>query len=237
MGFATWGVMLLTFKKLSLLAARTARFWAGRVWLTPSRLELMLAIYEEPLIQRDIAFALGVTRSVVSKQVTVLEKLGMVRRKGIEGDKRLRLITLTDYGIGMLAKFFDMESGAEWELSNDHAADLELLHRFEDKLGGNVPVTALRQFLERDYQDAPRAMAAALFVEPTEGRSRSEPVHGTPVWCWKPLDHVTEKRLRGPLSDLHRDSGLRLRPPKSKWVPMPPRLHGARVTHTEMPGP
>lgn len=229
--------MLLTFKKLSLLTARTTRFWASRVWLTPARLELLLTIYEEPLIQRDVAAALGVTRSVVSKLVTVLEKLGLVRRKGIEGDKRLRLVTLTDYGIGLVGKYFDYESGGEDERSNEHASDLELLHCFGEKLGTPDFVQSLERFLRTDHGWAPRAMARTLDREPSEGRSRLEEVPGRPVWKLKPMSHVFETWFRGPLSDHHRDSGKRLRPPKTKWVPMPPRLPGARVTRHELPGP
>jgi DNA-binding MarR family transcriptional regulator len=92
----------VTFKRLALLAGRGARAMAALVHLTPQRFDLILHLRNGPLIQRDLASELGVVRSVVSKMVTALEKLGIVERRGVIGDRRLRLVTLTQRAFDLL---------------------------------------------------------------------------------------------------------------------------------------
>ncbi len=79
---------------------------ASMVNLTPQRFDLILHLRNRPMIQRDLAFELGVVRSVVSKMVTALEKLGIVERRGVIGDRRLRLVALTQRAFDLMRGFY-----------------------------------------------------------------------------------------------------------------------------------
>jgi DNA-binding MarR family transcriptional regulator len=126
--------LCVTFKRLMLLAGKGARAMASLVWLTPQRCDLMFCLRERPMIQRDLAFEMGVVRSVVSKMVTALEKLGIVERRGVEGDRRLRLVTLTQRAFSLMSTLLEhgpfdadgntVQAGAEFDELQRFRSDL-----------------------------------------------------------------------------------------------------------------
>jgi DNA-binding MarR family transcriptional regulator len=131
----------VTFKRLMLLAGKGARAMASLVWLTPQRCDLMFYLREKPMIQRDLAFEMGVVRSVVSKMVTALEQLGIVERRGVEGDRRLRLVTLTQRAFDLMRTLMEYKPFADDGNSVECAMEHEELQRFHEKLAAeNVGV-------------------------------------------------------------------------------------------------
>src|SRR5688572_1120667 len=121
--------LLFTFKRLALLAGPCARGFGALVSLTPQRCDLMFCLRERPMIQRDLAFELGVVRSVVSKMVTALEKLGIVERRGVPGDRRLRLVTLTQRAFDLMSLLlehapFDYEGNC-MQVASEHTLLIE----------------------------------------------------------------------------------------------------------------
>ena len=143
--------LCFTFKRLALLAGRGARAMASLVCLTPQRCDLLLRLYREPQIQRALAFELGVVRSVVSKMVTALEELGLVVRRGLEGDRRLRLVTLTNRAFHLIHVLLDNyvceESGHTVQLEYED----DVLERFQTSLRNeNVGVADISR---RDHRD------------------------------------------------------------------------------------
>lgn len=50
----------------------------------------------EPIYQKDIEKAFGITRSTASRVLMLMEQKGLVSRAGVEHDARLKQVTLTD---------------------------------------------------------------------------------------------------------------------------------------------
>ncbi len=75
--------------------------------LTAARYDLMHVLFGDgasnspgsTLRQSEIRRNLGVCKSVVSRMLQSLEKLGLVRRDRVEADKRLRFVKLTKRGL------------------------------------------------------------------------------------------------------------------------------------------
>lgn len=79
----------------------------GGANLTPARADLMFLLKGGPLVQRQIAELLTVSRPVISRMVTSLEKLQFVERVAVAHDRRYRLIRLTPKGFKELEKVLD----------------------------------------------------------------------------------------------------------------------------------
>jgi DNA-binding MarR family transcriptional regulator len=80
---------------------RITRRTLARVGLTAARFDLMYAVHEDGeqgTFQRDLRDTLGVSAPTVSRMLASLEELGLVRRKPLMGDRRHRLVTLTQTG-------------------------------------------------------------------------------------------------------------------------------------------
>jgi DNA-binding MarR family transcriptional regulator len=99
--------VLVTFKKLVLMAGYAARAFAKEFDLTPARIDLMLALQFGPTLQRDLARDLAVTPPVVSRMLRALEGLGLVFRRKLEEDRRHRIVALTSWGKSTLETLFD----------------------------------------------------------------------------------------------------------------------------------
>lgn len=86
------------------------------------------------IFQRDIERAFGVTRSTASKVLALMEKKGLIQRRGVPEDARLKRITLTE---------------RSRELSRQMCAESDAMDR--QLLLGFAPEEerALRSFLDR----------------------------------------------------------------------------------------
>lgn len=220
--------MFLSFKKLGLMSAHAARAWAKQVWLTPQRAEVLVQLHRDPLIQRDLALVLGVTRSVVSRLVTALEKLGLVRRKGVKGDRRLRLVTLSDHGISLVNALIEEDLPEPMGMGLHVTADLELLERYGPQvLGSAEQKGGMEEALLRQEPMGVLRANAGMYKEPAPQLPRARAPERAP-WRWPPRKVVTELRLRTPVAELHRGAGYVLGYPRSKYIPLPPRTPDAK---------
>ena len=74
--------------------------------ITAARVDMMQAICKQPWSQlkeqRKLVAKLGCVRSVVSRMLKAMEKLGLVSREKATYDKRLRLVSLTKKGLRLL---------------------------------------------------------------------------------------------------------------------------------------
>ena len=78
---------------------RTTRRALARLGLTAARFDLLYAIRERVgFKQADFCQALGVSAPTVSRMLTSLEELGLVRREIACGDRRRRIVLLTAAG-------------------------------------------------------------------------------------------------------------------------------------------
>lgn len=98
--------MRLNLKRLGLLAGKCARVFAERADLTPQRIDLMLLLRGFRLSQKEIAWRLCVSHPVVSRMLSALEELELVRRVTDPEDRRRRIPLLTARGYARLALCF-----------------------------------------------------------------------------------------------------------------------------------
>jgi DNA-binding MarR family transcriptional regulator len=81
--------------------------------LTPARLDLLYVLRSrQPLCQRELDLALGVTPVVVSRMVKALEELGFVVRTTCAEDRRKKMVRLTDEGMERLENALDAIQGS-----------------------------------------------------------------------------------------------------------------------------
>ena len=123
-----------SFKRLVLLAGKGARAFAALGQLTPARGDMMLAMLHQELSQTELVLALGVSKSVVSRMVQALERLGLVARRKSNEDGRVRLVSLTEAGRCTLDTYFNgwmVEDGTD---SFQSGAEFELLEKWRDLL-------------------------------------------------------------------------------------------------------
>jgi DNA-binding MarR family transcriptional regulator len=80
---------------------RLTRRALARLGLTAARFDLLYIVLKEgePMVQRDLQQALGVTAPTVSRMLASLEDLGLLRREPLEEDRRCRSIKLTKAGL------------------------------------------------------------------------------------------------------------------------------------------
>ena len=127
--------VLVTFKKLVLMAGYAARTFAKQFDLTPARIDLMLALQFGPALQRDLALDLAVTPPVVCRMLQALEELGLVFRRELDEDRRQRVVELTSWGKSRLETLFDgffvddgtmtVQADCENWLVDDYKSDLK----------------------------------------------------------------------------------------------------------------
>lgn len=71
---------------------------------------LMIAYFQDDLIQQDIADMAKKDKSAVLKQIDVLEAKGLVQRQVNAQDRRAKMIVITDEGRKIIAEIIDRES-------------------------------------------------------------------------------------------------------------------------------
>jgi len=81
---------------------RTTRHALAAFGLTAARFDLLYAAHARgplyPITQRQLRHTLGVNRTTVSRMLGSLEALGLVARERDFGDRRTRVVHLTDRG-------------------------------------------------------------------------------------------------------------------------------------------
>jgi len=116
------------------LLAQTARQW--RRW-ADTRLQefglteatwlplLRIARAEAPMRQKDLAHSLSLDGSSVVRLIDALEAAGLVERRGEEGDRRARVLVLTEQGRATVAQVEQVARAArETALAGLDEADL-----------------------------------------------------------------------------------------------------------------
>ena len=101
--------VVFTHKRFALLAGRTARALASLAGrhMTPARLDVLMKLFDGPLLQRDLCLELGVVPSVLSRILDGLERLGHVTRVKWEDDARFRMIAIAEGSQDLLTTLFD----------------------------------------------------------------------------------------------------------------------------------
>lgn len=87
---------------------------------------------DRDIYQRDIEAAFSVRRSSVSKVITLMEQKGLIERLPVEGDGRLKRLTLTPQALE-LHKSIESEIDAMEERLTSGITDAEL-HAFRDTI-------------------------------------------------------------------------------------------------------
>ncbi|MDR3265954.1 MAG: MarR family transcriptional regulator [Tannerella sp.] len=72
---------------------------------------LMIAYFQEDVIQQDIADMAKKDKSAVLKQIDILEVKGLVQRQVDAQDRRKKMIVITDEGKKIITKIIEEESG------------------------------------------------------------------------------------------------------------------------------
>ena len=89
--------------------------------------------------QRDFETDFGITRSTVSKVLKLLEKKGMIERKAVSHDGRMKKIVLTDKSREIGRKMHEQGEKAETQLTNGFTPEeLKTLCGFLDRIQANL---------------------------------------------------------------------------------------------------
>lgn len=89
-----------------------------------------------PISQRELAARLGYDASNVTGIIDRLEASGMVERHVAEGDRRVRLVSLTDKGVAVMIDLRDSIIGASPLLERLESDERHTLHLLLAKLAG-----------------------------------------------------------------------------------------------------
>ena len=89
--------------------------------------------------QRDFETDFGITRSTVSKVLKLLEKKGMIERKAVSHDGRMKKIVLTDRSREIGRRMHEQGEKAEEQLTNGFTPEeLQTLSGFLDRIQANL---------------------------------------------------------------------------------------------------
>ena len=225
-------MLLFTFKRLALLAGPMARAFAGVVNLTPQRVDLMFFLRERPMIQRDLALEMGVVRSVVSKMVTALEKLGLVERRGVKGDRRMRLVTLTERAFDLMSLMLEHALLGEYGNTLQVACERQVLGDFRAPL--REQKVGISDFSVQDHRELMARMRTHYFSKNAKWReefgedlmaTESENAAAHAFWrqhpCVSQADWV-ERHVDGDVAKPHVGAGIHL----DDWQRFPRRKRG-----------
>ena len=130
--------------------SRTARTWRTKLderlsplGLTQARwLVLMhLSRMDGEALQKELAFIVGVEGPTLVRVLDGLERMGLVQRLGVEGDKRARLIRLTPRADGVISDIMRIGTKLRGEaLAGISDEDLENFFRVLNVILANLAV-------------------------------------------------------------------------------------------------
>jgi len=87
-----------------LVFMKQAQFGLDQETIANGRILGYLHYSKDPVYQKDIEKEAGLTKSAVSNLLSAMEKKGLLERKSVEGDARLKQIVLTELGEEMHLK-------------------------------------------------------------------------------------------------------------------------------------
>ena len=135
-------------ENVGITISRTARTWRTKLderlsplGLTQARwLVLMhLSRMDGEALQKELAFIVGVEGPTLVRVLDGLERLGLVQRLGVEGDKRARLIRLTPKADSVISDIMRIGIKLRGEaLAGISDAELESFFRVLETILGNL---------------------------------------------------------------------------------------------------
>jgi len=165
----------------------------------------------------------------VSKMVTALEKLGIVERRGVEGDRRLRLVTLTQRAFDLMSTLLEHGSFDADGNTVQSSSEREELERFRsDLIAENVGVENISTRDHRSLLAKMRATIAELSIRDFVGYA---PAYHSPEAVEEKKEHWKATRtawkqghVDADVARVHWDAGI----PLDSFQRFPPRKRGRR---------
>ena len=111
---------------------------------------------DRAVYQRDLEKEFNITRSTASRVISLMEKKNFVMRHGVEGDARLKEITLTEKALDVVEKIQQSNTQMEAELTKG----------FSD-----AEVTQLTDYLQRLLENIEQASAEEETIRHTQHQS------------------------------------------------------------------
>lgn len=94
---------------------------------------------DEDVFQKNIEEAFGITRSSASKVISLMETKGLIERRSVSGDARLKKLIITELGENVRQKMIEGRDRMEKRLTKDFSEEeKEQLSRFLLKLRANL---------------------------------------------------------------------------------------------------
>lgn len=91
------------------------------------------------VFQKNIEEAFGITRSSASKVISLMETKGLIERRSVSGDARLKKLIITELGENVRQKMIEGRDRMEKRLTKDFSEEeKEQLSRFLLKLRANL---------------------------------------------------------------------------------------------------
>jgi len=103
-------------------------------------ISFLLEHENDPVYQKDIEKAFGITRSTASRVLSLMEKKNLIQRSSVAHDARLKRVTLTDRSRAFASVMFKRCEELEEQLFRGFSAEeeemvLSFLQRMHDNLG------------------------------------------------------------------------------------------------------
>ena len=94
---------------------------------------------KKPVYQKDLEQEFGITRSTASKVLSLMEKKGLIERKSVESDARLKEIVLTQKAIELNNKVITALDGFDKKLLTGFSNyEIELFYSFIKRVENNM---------------------------------------------------------------------------------------------------
>jgi len=138
--------LIFTFKRFVLMAGRCARKLAAFAGLTPARLDVLLRLRAGPRWQSELVLDMCVHPSVISKMLTALERLDLVRRFKDQVDRRQRVVWLTDRAVASFSDLWEAEFPDSPELDIQGTAEQSLATHWNERAERDDPAFAIKTF-------------------------------------------------------------------------------------------
>ncbi|WP_226582234.1 MarR family winged helix-turn-helix transcriptional regulator [Acuticoccus sediminis] len=107
--------------------------------LTRARAVILLARATEPPTQSELADAMEVERPTMARIIDGLERCGLVERRVMDGDRRVRRIVLTDAAESQAKAMLDLTHEVRRDvLGGVDPADIEATRRVLDRMLANM---------------------------------------------------------------------------------------------------